>query len=161
MAAIALLGYGTVGRGVAEVLHKNAASITKKAAEEIHIKYIMNTHDLPGDPCEHLLVHNFEEMCIRDRALSGISKQKAIRRMVTEGTFADADQNSADFEAVSYTHLQSKEKVLGGQHFCAVLFFAYICKYFTCYRFLMDFSMKILRFSCQGAVDGGRRNALN
>ena len=60
MAAIALLGYGTVGRGVAEVLHKNADSITKKAAEEIHIKYIMNTHDLPGDPCERLLVHNFE-----------------------------------------------------------------------------------------------------
>ncbi|MBS6365827.1 MAG: homoserine dehydrogenase [Clostridiales bacterium] len=60
MAAIALLGYGTVGRGVAEVLHKNADSITKKAAEEIHIKYIMNTHDLPGDPCEQLLVHNFE-----------------------------------------------------------------------------------------------------
>jgi homoserine dehydrogenase len=60
MAAIALLGYGTVGRGVAEVLHKNAESITKKAAEEIHIKYIMNTHDLPGDPCENLLVHNFE-----------------------------------------------------------------------------------------------------
>ena len=60
MAAIALLGYGTVGRGVAEVLHKNADSITKKAADEIHIKYIMNTHDLPGDPCERLLVHNFE-----------------------------------------------------------------------------------------------------
>lgn len=35
-------------------------------------------------------------------ALSGISKQKAIRRVVTEGTFADADQNSTDFEVIEY-----------------------------------------------------------
>ena len=59
MAAIALLGYGTVGSGVAEVLHKNRESITKKAAEEIHIKYILNTHDRPGDPYADLIIHDF------------------------------------------------------------------------------------------------------
>ena len=35
-------------------------------------------------------------------ALSGISKQKSIRRLVAAGSFADTDQNSADFELIEY-----------------------------------------------------------
>ena len=38
MVSIAVLGFGTVGSGVAEVLEKNAASIAKKAGEGIGIK---------------------------------------------------------------------------------------------------------------------------
>ncbi|MDD3165341.1 MAG: homoserine dehydrogenase [Oscillospiraceae bacterium] len=59
MAKIALLGYGTVGSGVAEVLHKNAASIARKAAEEITIKYILDMREFPDDPFGDLVVHDF------------------------------------------------------------------------------------------------------
>lgn len=59
MVSIAVLGFGTVGSGVAEVLEKNAASIAKKAGEQIHIKYILTTHDHPESPFAGLIIHDF------------------------------------------------------------------------------------------------------
>ena len=40
MSKVAVMGYGTVGSGVVEVLTTNQASITKKAGEEVEIKYV-------------------------------------------------------------------------------------------------------------------------
>ena len=48
MIKIAVLGYGTVGSGVVEVLHTNAASIEKRAGEEIEVKYVLDLRDFPG-----------------------------------------------------------------------------------------------------------------
>ena len=45
MAKVAILGLGTVGSGVAEVLTKNADSIARKAGEPVEIKYILGRHD--------------------------------------------------------------------------------------------------------------------
>ena len=42
MIKIALLGYGTIGSGVAEVLDINHDSIAVKAGQEIEIKYILD-----------------------------------------------------------------------------------------------------------------------
>ena len=41
MIQIAVLGYGTVGSGVVEVINRNQESINKKAGEEINIKYVI------------------------------------------------------------------------------------------------------------------------
>ena len=41
MVKIAILGYGTVGSGVYEILKKNPPSIAKKAGDSIEIKYIL------------------------------------------------------------------------------------------------------------------------
>ncbi len=62
MVAIAVLGFGTVGSGVAEVLEKNASSIAKKAGEEIRIKYILTTHDHPESPFAGLIIHDFDRI---------------------------------------------------------------------------------------------------
>ena len=59
MAKIAILGLGTVGSGVAEVLSKNAASIEKKAGEPVTVKYILGRHDYPDSPWGHLVVKDF------------------------------------------------------------------------------------------------------
>lgn len=59
MAYIAILGLGTVGSGVAEVLEKNAASIEKKAGEPVTVKYILGRHDYPESPYNHLVVKDF------------------------------------------------------------------------------------------------------
>lgn len=48
MIDIAIMGHGTVGSGVAEVLVKNAEIISKKAKNEINIKYILDLRDFPG-----------------------------------------------------------------------------------------------------------------
>ena len=60
MIQIAVLGYGTVGSGVVEVLDTNKESIKKRAGEEIRIKYVLDLRDFPGSPIENILVHDFE-----------------------------------------------------------------------------------------------------
>ena len=53
----AIMGFGTVGSGVYEVLDRNRETVRKKAGEPIEIKYILNRRDLPGSPVEDLVVH--------------------------------------------------------------------------------------------------------
>ncbi|MDO4621367.1 MAG: homoserine dehydrogenase [Eubacteriales bacterium] len=60
MVHVAVLGYGTVGSGVVEVIETNHASINKKAGNEIEIKYVLDLRDFPGDPVEKVLVHDFD-----------------------------------------------------------------------------------------------------
>ena len=60
MVNIAVLGYGTVGSGVVEVINTNGSIINRKAGEEINIKYVLDLRDFPGDPVEKILVHDFE-----------------------------------------------------------------------------------------------------
>lgn len=60
MAKIALLGYGTIGSGVAEVLRVNAESIAKRAGEPIEIKYILDLREFPGDINEDKVVHQYD-----------------------------------------------------------------------------------------------------
>ena len=59
MIQVAVLGYGTVGSGVVEVIETNKAEINKKAGAELNIKYILDLRDFPGDPYEHKVVHDF------------------------------------------------------------------------------------------------------
>ena len=48
---IAVMGYGTIGSGVVDVLRINEDKITERAGEEIEVKYILDLRDFPGDPC--------------------------------------------------------------------------------------------------------------
>ena len=59
MVSIAVLGFGVVGSGVVEVLHKNAASIAKKASDEIRVKYILARREYPDSPFGGLVIHDF------------------------------------------------------------------------------------------------------
>lgn len=60
MVNIAVLGYGTVGSGVVEVINTNHKSINKRAGDEIRIKYVLDLRDFPGDPVQEILVHDYE-----------------------------------------------------------------------------------------------------
>ena len=42
MAKIAILGFGTVGSGVYEVLCRNAAGVSRRAGEPVEVKYILD-----------------------------------------------------------------------------------------------------------------------
>lgn len=58
MIHVAVLGYGTVGSGVVEVIEENKALVNKKACEELNVKYILDLRDFPGDPYEAKVVHD-------------------------------------------------------------------------------------------------------
>ena len=65
MIQVAVLGYGTVGSGVVEVIEKNKKEINKKSGEELNVKYILDLREFPGDPYENKVVHDVE-MILRD-----------------------------------------------------------------------------------------------
>ena len=52
-----IMGYGTIGSAVYEVLLKNTETITKRAGEPIEVKYILDLKEFPGTPVEQKVVH--------------------------------------------------------------------------------------------------------
>ena len=62
MINVAVLGYGTVGSGVVEVINTNHESINKRAGQEINVKYVLDLRDFPGDPVEKILIHDYEQI---------------------------------------------------------------------------------------------------
>lgn len=57
---IAVMGYGTIGSGVVEVLKINRDKIARRAGEPIEVKYILDLRDFPGDPMEDKIVHDYQ-----------------------------------------------------------------------------------------------------
>ncbi|MDE6993193.1 MAG: homoserine dehydrogenase [Lachnospiraceae bacterium] len=60
MIHVAVLGYGTVGSGVVEVIETNKEAIDKRSAANLNIKYILDLRDFPGDPYENKVVHEYD-----------------------------------------------------------------------------------------------------
>lgn len=60
MINIAILGYGTIGSGVVEVLGINGESIKKRAGDQINIKYVLDLREFPGNPIMEKLVKNID-----------------------------------------------------------------------------------------------------
>ncbi|MGN0436985.1 MAG: homoserine dehydrogenase [Lachnospiraceae bacterium] len=60
MVNIAVLGYGTVGSGVVEVIKTNQNIVNKRALKDINVKYVLDLRDFEGDPVQEILVHDFE-----------------------------------------------------------------------------------------------------
>ena len=64
MVNIALLGFGTVGSGCAEVITKNEKIIAARLGDTVRIKYILDLRDFPDSPFGDRIVHDFS--VIRD-----------------------------------------------------------------------------------------------
>ena len=61
MAKIAILGFGTVGSGVYEVLCRNAAGVSRRAGEPVEVKYILDPKDFSNHPDAH---HRRHPLCV-------------------------------------------------------------------------------------------------
>lgn len=62
MSKVAVMGYGTVGSGVVEVLLTNSELIAKRAGEAIEIKRVLDLRDFPGSPIEDKLTKDFNDI---------------------------------------------------------------------------------------------------
>ena len=60
MAKIAILGFGTVGSGVYEVLCRNAAGVSRRAGEPVEVKYILDPKDFSDHQAAKLFIKNFD-----------------------------------------------------------------------------------------------------
>lgn len=56
---IAVLGFGTVGSGVYEVLETNRETVAKRAGTRIDIKYVLDLREFKGHKVERVLVHDY------------------------------------------------------------------------------------------------------
>ena len=59
MVNVAILGFGTVGSGVAEVLTGHEESIAKKTSDLIKLKYILDIHEFENSPYQRCFVKDF------------------------------------------------------------------------------------------------------
>lgn len=59
---IAVLGFGTVGSGVYEVIEKNYDTIAKRAGQPIDIKYVLDLRDFPDHPVSKILTHDYQDI---------------------------------------------------------------------------------------------------
>lgn len=57
---IAVMGYGTIGSGVVEVLRINKEKIAERTGEVIEVKYILDLREFPGDPMEDRIIHDYK-----------------------------------------------------------------------------------------------------
>lgn len=67
MIGVAILGYGTVGSGVYEVLKTNSDIIKRKAGESLEVLHILDIRDFPGDDAEAIITKDFEKILADDR----------------------------------------------------------------------------------------------
>lgn len=57
---VAIMGYGTIGSGVAEVLEVNRDVIAKRCQEPLELKYVLDLRDFAGDPIADKVVHDYK-----------------------------------------------------------------------------------------------------
>lgn len=78
MKHVAVMGYGTVGSGVVEVLKTNKDIVAKSVGEELNVKYVLDLRDFPEDPIQKVITHDFEEIlndkevCVVAEVMGGI-----------------------------------------------------------------------------------------
>lgn len=73
MIQVAVLGYGTVGGGVVQVIDDNKEAISGRTPEGINVKYILDLRDFPGDPNEAKVVHDYN-IILNDPEIKVISE---------------------------------------------------------------------------------------
>lgn len=62
MVNIAILGFGVVGSGTAEVLTQNLSLIEERIHKKINIKYILDLREFPDSPFRELVIHDFNKI---------------------------------------------------------------------------------------------------
>lgn len=90
MVKVAVLGYGTVGSGIVEVIKTNQELIEKRVGEKIDVKYVLDLREFPGDPYEDLIIHDVDtimndpEISIVCEAMGGTGAAYKFTKMALE-----------------------------------------------------------------------------
>lgn len=54
-----VMGYGTVGSGVVEVIDTNGERIAQRIGDALNVKYVLDIRDFPEDPIQEKIIHGF------------------------------------------------------------------------------------------------------
>ncbi len=89
MAKVAILGFGVVGSGVAEVIRRNGEHIGQKLHASVELKYILDRRDFPDSPFADLVIHDFSviendpevEVVVETIGGAGAAKEFTLRAL--------------------------------------------------------------------------------
>ncbi|MCD8330242.1 MAG: homoserine dehydrogenase, partial [Lachnospiraceae bacterium] len=99
MIQMAIMGYGTIGSGVYHVVRTNREILAKNIGEELHVKYVLDIREFPGDPVEEVLVHdlnvilNDPEVSIVVETMGGVGVAYTFVKQVLEAGKSVATSN--------------------------------------------------------------------
>ena len=113
MVKIAILGFGVVGSGTAEVLTENKKIIEERLGCEYSIKYILDLRDFPDSPFADLVVHDFNTI-LNDPEISIVAEMMG-------GSHPAYDFSLAALKAGKHVVTSNKEVVSNfGVELCTV-----------------------------------------
>ena len=84
---VAIMGYGTIGSGVAEVLEVNKDVIAKRVGEPLELKYVLDLRDFEGDPMADKIVHDYKtivndpEVDIVVETMGGVNRHTHLSKL--------------------------------------------------------------------------------
>ncbi len=113
MVKIAILGFGVVGSGTAEVLTENKKIIEERLGCEYSIKYILDLRDFPNSPFGDIVVHDFN-VILNDPEVSIVAEMMG-------GSHPAYDFSKACLEAGKNVITSNKEVVSNfGVELCSI-----------------------------------------
>lgn len=62
MIKAAVMGYGTIGSGVVEIIEKNNEVLAKRIGDSIEVKAVLDLRDFEDDPIQSKVVHDYKEI---------------------------------------------------------------------------------------------------
>lgn len=101
MIKVAVMGYGTIGSGVVEILERNREIIARKAGEGVQVKYILDLKEFPGTAIADLIVHDFsvierdEEVSMVIETMGGVNPAYSFVKASLEAGKHVATSNKA------------------------------------------------------------------
>lgn len=101
MIKIAVMGYGTIGSGVVQVIETNQDSICRKIGEGIEVKYILDLRDFEGDPMQSRVVHDYKtiaedpEVAIVVESMGGVEPAYTFVKAMLEAGKSVTTSNKA------------------------------------------------------------------
>ena len=101
MIKIAVMGYGTIGSGVVQVIETNKDSICRKIGEGIEVKYILDLRDFEGDPMQSRVVHDYKtiaedpEVAIVVESMGGVEPAYTFVKAMLEAGKSVTTSNKA------------------------------------------------------------------
>lgn len=101
MIKAAVMGFGTIGSGVVEVLTVNKESIAKRVGDTIEVKYVLDLREFEGDPIQDKIVHDYKtiaedkEVSIVVEAMGGVEPAYTFVKAMLEAGKHVATSNKA------------------------------------------------------------------
>ena len=105
MINVAILGFGTVGGGVAELLDANRDQVARAAGDRVQVKHILVRRDFPGSRYAELMTHdvgtilNDPEVSVVCEAMGGLDPALPYVRSALEHGKSVATSNKELIDA--------------------------------------------------------------